>query len=352
MGIEIFVVFLAVPLISHLILVNVNIGLSVLSLLLKIFGYPNKVVKTVLKVLIAGEFVSGTLGTVLTVVLAGLWTPLLNIAASALYIPLIISLIGISLRLPSIAGYWYTIDNSSRSSIFIGTLMVVGGLLIPFGFRYIFAFINYPVGLESLEPLEADQWKALYNPIFPPLYIHTISMTLLIGLFAGGYLLSTINEIEVINRLVRYFIPLITIHVFGGIWLFITLDKYSPYITNKLLDVRLSNLSSISFLIMVLSISILILSIYLYQRTTSLRYFKIGFVSSVISLVSGEVAYDYSRFPYFVITGSEGVKAKLFINRGVSINLFDVSIPFLILMTIAIISIYTVYLLVVKYILE
>ena len=348
MDMTIYILFLAIPLLSHLILVNINLGLSIIALYLRLIGYPLKYVKALMKVLIAGEFVSGTLGTVLTVILAGIWTPLMNIAASSLYIPLLISLIGIAIRLPSIAGFWYTMDDRMLSNV-LGSLMVLGGLLIPLGFRYIFAFINYPSGLLSLEPLKVDPIKTMYNPILPPLYLHTVLGAIIVGIAIASLLIFSMDgDGEVPRRLYRWMTLTISIQVIAGIWLYLELDKHAKYISMKLLNLSNIGIENVAFISMFISILVLAITSVIYYRGGGGIYLKTGFILSILSILSGEIAYDYSRFPYFVVTGESGINAEVFLNKAVAYGLGELAYPFIILMTIAFVAIYLIYLVVVK----
>lgn len=275
-------IILAIVVIVHFTFVNINIRLGVYSYILRWKSIKDpqysKATKITFKFLIATEIVSGVMGTIITVALAGFWPTLVNIATTILFIPLVVSLLGIAIRLPSIAGFWYTWDKTSTSiHMLIGLLMVIGGFMIPAGFRYIFALIDKPVGLTNLAPIEGNPMEALNNPVYFPLILHTWICALSIGFFAAATSLlwaasSDQNLLKHAKIASLWATLLIIPQVIIGYWFWDTLARETPYLFRALsssflpIDRAMVDVSW-SFLLMVtIAMYLLVTGILFYYR--------------------------------------------------------------------------------------
>ncbi|MEM0452881.1 MAG: cytochrome ubiquinol oxidase subunit I [Nitrososphaerota archaeon] len=359
---------LGLILLIHLTFVNINIGLGFYSVILRWRSLSDieaaKPARKVFKFLVATEVVSGVYGTMITVVLAGFWPTLVNIATIILFIPLLVSITGIIVRLTSIAAYWYTWDKvDAKIHLAIGLVMAFSGLAIPAGFRYIFAFIDNPAGLTSLNPISGNTIEALMNPVYPPLLLHTFFGALSIGFLAASAGLAWSSKID--KTVERWsgcagllgglmIIP----QGLTGFWFWSVLSFYSPYLfaslnkpflplQNSLMDV------SYFFLGMVLlSIVILVFGIAHYYQPYRRWTAYILVPLSIAALIFGEMAHDIGRLPYMVIVGEAGVPVEIFINRLIFIE------PTLIISTVSAILFFTaifitlLYLYLIKGILE
>lgn len=322
---------LGVILLIHLTFVNINIGLGFYSVMLRWRSLSNpeiaKTARKVFKFLAASEVVSGVYGTMITVVLAGFWPTLVNIAAIILFIPLMISIIGIIIRLTSIAAYWYTWDKvGQRIHLGIGLGMAISGLMIPAGFRYIFAFINNPTGLTNLNPISGNIVEALMNPVYPPLLLHTWIGALSIGFLAASAGLAWASRKDkLIERWSGYASLLGSLMIIPqgltGFWFWSTLSFHSPYlfasINRSFLPLHHSSTDvSFPFLGMVL-LAIVILTfgiIHYYQPSKKwIAYFLA--ILAVAALILGEITHDIGRLPYMVLVGEDGIPIEIFINR-------------------------------------
>jgi len=338
MAVTIPLISLALVLLIHLIFVNINIGVGLYSFIVRYRSMRDEsleeVARKAFKVLVGSEFVSGVFGTIITVVLAGLWTPLVNIVTTVLFIPLVISLIGIILRLTSIVGFWYTWDIERRGlHLFIGLIMALSGFMIPSGFRYIFALIDYPAGVTSLNPISGDIFKALANPIYPPLILHTWFGATSIGfltLASGFSLMKDPSQVikNSINELVLFGSLLVVGQVFIGLWFALTLNTYSPYMASNIFGMFIRNfggnrISTLSFIIMVVSAALIIIFGFGYLRISLPKnpYILLLGPLAVLSLLAGEISHDLSRYPYMVVTGDEGILMETFVNQLIQIDL-------------------------------
>jgi len=360
MSILIPLTMLAIAVLIHFTFVNINIGLGVYSYVLRWKSLKNseyeKPARKTFKFLIASEIVSGIWGTIITVVLAGFWPTLLNIATTVLFIPLTISLLGIAIRIPSIAGFWYTWDRIGKSiHMFIGFLMILGGFMIPAGFRYIFVLIDYPLGVTNLSPIQGNPYLALYNPLYPPLLLHTWIGALSIGFFAAATGLGWSSKYD--KSLIKYasiaaFMGALLIIPQGiiGFWFWSSLSFKAQYLFNSMSSQFLpvdKNPVDVSwtFIIMVLAALYLLTAgiIYCYRPDKTFIGYTLAPIS-ILSLIMGEFTHDYGRIPYMVIMGNSGLKASLFVNNLLIISLGEILLGLIPILAILIIFIILLYL--------
>ncbi|MEM1666206.1 MAG: cytochrome ubiquinol oxidase subunit I [Nitrososphaerota archaeon] len=331
MDVTLPLIVLGIILLIHLTFVNVNIGLGFYSVILKWKSLSNpevtKPARKVFKFLVATEVVSGVYGTMITVILAGIWPTLVNIVTIILFIPLIVSIIGIIIRLTSIAAYWYTWDKvRPRTHLAIGLTMALSGLTIPAGFRYIFAFINNPVGLTSLNPISGNVIEALTNPVYPPLLIHTFFGALSIGFLAASAGLACSSKADkTVERWSGYASLLGGLMIIPqgltGFWFWSTLSFHSPYLFASLnrsflpLQYSSTNVSYLFLGMVLISIVILTFGIVHYHKPSRTWIAYMLAPLSIAALILGEMAHDIGRLPYMVIVGDTGIPVETFINR-------------------------------------
>jgi cytochrome d ubiquinol oxidase subunit I len=325
------IIILGIVLLIHLTFVNINIGLGFYSFILRWRSLTNievvKPARKVFKFLVASEVVSGVYGTMMTVVLAGFWPTLVNIATIILFIPLLISIIVIIVRLTFIAAYWYTWDKvQPKIHLVIGLLMALSGLMIPAGFRYIFAFINNPVGLIRLNPISGNPLEALTNPVYLPLLLHTWFGALSIGFLAAAAGLAWSSKIDkTIEKWSGYAGLLGGLMIIPqgltGFWFWSTLSFHSHYlfysINRSFLPTGHSSIDvSHAFLGMVLlAIVILTLGVIYYYQPAKRWIAYLLAPTAIASLIFGEITHDIGRLPYMVLTGETGIPIETFINR-------------------------------------
>jgi len=362
------ILVLGTILLIHLTFVNINIGLGFYSFILRWRSLSNievvKPARKVFKFLAASEVVSGVYGTMITVVLAGFWPTLMNIAAIILFIPLLISIIGIIVRLTFIAAYWYTWDKvQPKIHLVIGLMMALSGLMIPAGFRYIFAFINNPVGLISVNPISGNPLEALTNPVYPPLLLHTWFGALSIGFLAAAAGLAwsskTDKTIEKWSAYAGLLGGLMIIpQGLTGFLFWSTLSFHSPYLFNSMnksflpTGYTLTDVSHTFLGMVLLAIIILTLGVIHYYQPTK-RWIAYSLAPMAIaSLIFGEITHDIGRLPYMVITGETGIPMETFINRLLIIESTLVFSVVAVILFFTLIFIALLYLYLVKGILE
>jgi cytochrome d ubiquinol oxidase subunit I len=323
----------------HITFVNLVLGFSVIVPFTEYLSYRDKdarlmeVAKRTFKYLILTDLVAGVWGTWITVALAGLWPTLTYIATTVLFIPITIALIGILIAIPSIAIYWYTWGKiSSGIHLFVGCMMAFGALLVPAGFRMIFAFVDDPVGLN--EALKGNLYAIFGNPIYPLLVVWSwfASLTMSALVAAGIYAwISTGSVDEGGLKETSYFlklgIPFLVITTILGAYFFYSLQAASPYIFAALTGntaVAQYNFLPVFLLYPLLTVitgvsALTLLS--LSRRGKPSRPVSLVLVVAAFLMVPiAEAAHDASRAPYIVITGQAGLPANLFANSMIPIS--------------------------------
>jgi cytochrome d ubiquinol oxidase subunit I len=334
-------VLLGIATLVHITFVNLVLGFSVIIPFTEYLSYRRKdeqlmdVARRTFKYLILTDLVAGVWGTWITIALAGLWPTLTYIATTVLFVPITVALIGILIAIPSIAIYWYTWGKVSRGvHLFVGCLMAFGALLVPAGFRMIFAFVDYPVGLN--EALKGNLYAIFANPIYPIWVVWSWFGSLAMSaLVAGGMYAwrtrGSKDETGMALKDTAYFlklgIPFLVITAALGAYFFYSLEPASPYIFAAITGntgVAHYNFLSISLLYPVLTIiafgaasALLILA----------RKGKLSKMTSLVLVVSAflmvpivEAVNDASRAPYMVITGDTGLPANAFANTMIPIS--------------------------------
>jgi cytochrome d ubiquinol oxidase subunit I len=322
---------LAFIILIHFTFVNINIGLGVFSFAIRWRSVKNPqiegVARRAFKFLVASEAISGVYGTIITVVLAGFWTTLLNIATTVLFIPIYISLLGIILRLTSIITYWYSWNKVRvHLHLAIGFVMAASGFMIPLGFRYLFAFIDNPIGLLTLEPLKGDPLLALANPIYPSLIFHTWFGALSIGLLAAatGFAWASKRDVSLKPWAAKAALAgavMVIPQGFAGFWFWTTLHNEAVYLfrsTSVSFFPQAKTASNVSFSFLgmvVLAVYLLAAGFFYYAKPDGRKLAYTLAPVAVLTMMLGEFTHGWGRLPYMVITGNTGLQADLFVNK-------------------------------------
>jgi len=330
---------LGISTLVHITFVNLVLGFSMITPLTEYLSYRNKdeklmlLAKRTFKYLILTDLVAGVWGTWITVALAGLWPTLTYIATTLLFIPITIALIGILIAIPSIAIYWYTWGKVSKGiHLFVGGLMAFGALLVPAGFRMIFAFVDDPVGMN--EALKGNLYAVFGNPIYSVWVVWSwfgaLAMSALVA--AGMYAWRSKREsrtsaVKETAYFLRLGIPFLVITAALGVYFFLSLEAASPYIFAALTGNM--SVAQYNFLWLALAYPILLivsggsaLALYSLARRGSISRLvsAVLVVAAFLTVPVVEAANDASRAPYMVISGSTGLPANAFANSMIPIS--------------------------------
>jgi cytochrome d ubiquinol oxidase subunit I len=356
---------LGISTLVHITFVNLVLGFSVMVPFTEYLSYKRKDVKLMeiarrtFRYLILTDLVAGVWGTWVTVALAGLWPTLTYIATTILFIPITIALVGILISIPSIAIYWYTWGKTSSSvHLAIGCFMAFGALLVPAGFRMIFAFIDNPVGMN--EAFKGNLYAVFGNPIYPVYvvwsWLGALAMSALVA--AGTYGWGPMSDKNG-SRLMEttYFLklglPFLVITGVLGAYFFYVLEADSPYLYAALTGNMM--VAQQNFVPLILAYPILMI---IAGGSAFLLFMKArrGMISRPLSLVlviaaflsvpTVEAANDASRAPYMVISGNIGLPANTFANTMIplswSVAEFAVTIAIVVMATF-LLGVYFIY---------
>jgi len=179
-------------------MVNLSIGLSPL-----LMYYRNKaarepsfeyIARGLARFYAATYGVAGVFGTAFTVFLLSFYPKFIGLAGHIALLPFGIAILMIALHFLMLALYWYGWDRWSLTTHnIIGVFLVISVLLIPLGFRAVFAFLNVPTGLHFDAAsgklyLKVTEFLA-HNPTFWPLYLKSLvaAFTATFVVVAAGY---------------------------------------------------------------------------------------------------------------------------------------------------------------------
>ena len=313
---------LGLAVLIHVSFVSVTLGVGLIAAIYRYLGYSRgdgyyeNFARRAFRIMVIFELFSGVWGTIITVFLAGMFPNLLALATNVLFVPILIALISIMVRIPSIAAFWYTWDRISPGKhSLLGFVMAFSGFGVPFGFRTIFAEINHPqaVGVY-LASGSVPAYVAFTNPVFWILYIHTVFAVVSVG---GFVLLSLMcyegdrKGAEIAWKFGYYLLP---VQIVTGIIYWLILSIYSPYIYSA---VTTGTYLPVFLLKMLLVLALLVLGFRVRKKIVLgeiPRYAEgIGFVAIATAFI-GELMNSGARYPYMVVIGSQGVPISAFFN--------------------------------------
>ena len=330
---------LGISTLVHITFVNLVLGFSVIVPFTEYLSYRTRdeklmeLAKRTFKYLILTDLVAGVWGTWITISLAGMWPTLTYIAATVLFVPITIAIVGIVIAIPSMAIYWYTWGKVSRRiHLFVGGFMAFGALLVPAGFRMIFAFIDDPVGLN--EALKGNLYAVFGNPIYPVWVVWSwfgaLAMSALVA--AGIYALRPIgsgngNRLKESAYFLKLGIPFLVITGVLSAYFFFSLNTVSPYIFAAITGNTI--VAQYNFVPLFLAYPILMI-IAGVSASVLFMLARKGRLNRLLSLVLVIAAFlmvpivealnDASRAPYMVITGDAGLPVNTFANTMIPIS--------------------------------
>jgi cytochrome d ubiquinol oxidase subunit I len=289
--------------------------------------------RRVFKILVITELFSGVWGTIMTVILAGLFPTFLAIATDVLFHPILIALTSIIIRIPSIVIFWYSWGRiSPRAHSSLGFVMAASGLGVPIGFRYLFAEITSPHAILFALKGYRDEARiqVFFNPTYPSLILHTIQGALIVGSLVTASYFAIKNNTNV--GFSRYglwigaiLLPLQTI---VGTWYLLSLGTESPILFRNLMGISGSTFNAAPlFTAKILIVALIAVFIYGGLKTakgggTAMpRYVAHLGTLGVVMLIISEFINDGARYPYFVLVGESGLRPAEFMNIYMDIPL-------------------------------
>ncbi|HMK83745.1 MAG TPA: cytochrome ubiquinol oxidase subunit I [Candidatus Bathyarchaeia archaeon] len=328
---------LGVAVIVHIIIVNITLGTGWISAMARFLAWfkrkPDLEVmsRRVFKILIIHELFSGVWGTIITVILAGLFPTLMIIATDVFFLPILIALSSILIRIPAIALFWYTWGKIRPGlHTVLGFVMAVSGFGVPFGFRYIFAEITYPyaLGMALQGMKDIARIAVFFNPLYPFLALHTWFGALSIGGFIVASFFTikgNVNPKFAWIGLWHGVLFLCAQGILGPSYL-ANLSSKAPLLYSNILGLAGSTFDVAPLFILKLSL-IMFLVLVSIKTWRSInrgngkvpRYaVALGPVAIMVALV-GEFLNDGGRYPYLVLLGNSGLGPSQFMNVYVQV---------------------------------
>ncbi|ADY01714.1 cytochrome oxidase,subunit I (cydA-1) [Vulcanisaeta moutnovskia 768-28] len=339
----------------HLVFVNVIIGATVLTVITRYLAYLRQdpslesVAKSMFRLMVVTELFGGVWGTILTVFMAGLFPSMTAIFTRVYFYPVAIALVGILVSIPFIAIYWHLWGRvSPRTHSLIGLPLAISVLLVPIGFRYLFAGLDYPQYVTTnFNPL-----TVFSNPVYPPLIVHTLIGAMDIGAFVIASVLTTRRNLSIkgISIALGTGLILLVPQAIAGAYYFTVLGRYDPYIASNIAGPLLGyDPSSVMFYpafyaAVALTIALGITALYAFYAVMQGRVVRpvvisTGFLAEAI-LILMEYVNDGSRYPYLFISGGSGIPITQLLNTLIPLPL--IAMYTMLLSTLAFTAIFTI----------
>ncbi len=321
----------------HLPLVYTVLGLGWLLPTLELIGYKRNnqiyidLAHNLANYLITVYAIGGLFGTIITVFLAGLLPVFTNIAGALLWPVWGVAIVfGVAIALPFIGFYYRGFGRiSPMKHVAVGYGMAISLTVIPAMFRLVFAFINYPAGVEVFKDTSSIvgftlgiNWSQVFlNPTYVPLFLATlfgaIAMTgiLINSIFGWRYAVDK-SEYRLVGYRISNWVGLvfgILYAIFAGLYLY-EVYLYSPtvawsifgkppaYLPQGLYAVYQPTmiLSNVLYLDIALGIVLLVL-IALSFKYISRPISALKLVLVLALMISAEVMNGLAHLPYAIV---------------------------------------------------
>ncbi|MEN3048418.1 MAG: cytochrome ubiquinol oxidase subunit I [Candidatus Caldarchaeales archaeon] len=328
---------LGIAVLVHVAFVNITIGTGWISAMARFLAWRREdpsleiMSRRVFKILVVHELFSGVWGTIITVILAGFFPTLLAIATDVIFYPLLIALAAIIVRIPSIALFWYTwgkLQPSVHSAL--GFVMALSGFAVPMGFRYVFSEITYPHGVGTALGGSPDiaRLAVFYNPLYPPLILHTWMGAMSVGGFvtASFFAIKGNTSPKFLWIGLWHGVLFLAVQPLVGLWYLLTLGGKAPVLYDNVLGTAKSTVNLLPmFIAKLLVIAALAALSYRVWRTVrrgageAPRYALALGPLAVLTALLGEYMNDGGRSPYLVLLGETGLPPAAFTNIYIQI---------------------------------
>lgn len=227
-GPEAAVFWLAFTFGIHIVLVNLGIGISVVAPILKVLadrrgdGALREEAYRLLRFYAATYALGGVFGTAFTVFLLSFYPSFTGLIGKIALYNFAFAIAMIALHFLSLTIYYYGWGKlPARIHNLFGALLAVSALLIPLGFRGVFAQLNQPVGVEIagvndvvVRPIAA----LLENPTLPPLYIKSVSASLALTLVVAAAWAALKGRHEIAKLYLKPGLAFLAIVALAGLW--------------------------------------------------------------------------------------------------------------------------------------
>jgi cytochrome d ubiquinol oxidase subunit I len=323
---------LGISVIVHIVIVNITIGSGWISAMARFLSWRRSdpeleiMSRRVFKILIIHELFSGVWGTVITVILAGFFPTLTAIATDVIFYPMLIALASIFVRIPAIALFWYTWGKIKSSlHCMLGFLMALSGFGVPFGFRFIFAQLNYPNAIQlALQGFgDLARVAVFFNPVYLPLIMHTWFGAMSIGGFMVASFFTIKGNVNVKFAWTGLWhgVVFLVLQAFIGPWYLVTLSEKTPILFSNLLGTVGSTFNILPVfatkIVMVIALALVSVKVWFAAEhgTGKMPHYALvlGPMAVTIAMI-GEFLNDGGRYPFMVLSGQTGIGVAQFMN--------------------------------------
>ncbi len=330
----------------HITMVNLGIGLAWLVPYLKWRADRGDrelepVARALMKFYAATYGVAGVFGTAFTVFLLSYYPSFLGFAGDITMVPFGIAILMIALHFFSISAFWYGWDRwSRRAHHFIGLLLGISALLIPLGFRAVFAFLNIPAGLgydPAGHKFYLDAVAAIVeNPTYWPLYIKSIvaaftaTFVVVLGAYAYKYYHAESDAerrvaLRVVNMMAKPAAVGLGLMLLLGLWYALSLQSI-PYKFNNIfasLGWRVGDgiayfdvswLFVVKMLLYLLQIAGVVYAFRIVRGSaspTAAMLMLAVAASPIFTIAAGELLNAFSQYPFFVAVWPDVLKGNV-----------------------------------------
>jgi cytochrome d ubiquinol oxidase subunit I len=323
---------LGISVIVHIITVNITIGSGWISAMARFLSWRRSdseleiMSRRVFKILIISELFSGVWGTVITVILAGFFPTLTAIATDIIFYPILIALASIFVRIPTIALFWYTWGKIKPNlHSILGFVMALSGFGVPFGFRFIFAQLNYPNAIQlALQGFgDLARVAVFFNPVYLPLIMHTWFGAMSIGGFTVASFFTIKGNVNVKFAWTGLWhgVVFLILQGFVGPWYLVTLSERAPILFSNLVGAVGSTFNILPVfaakIVMVIGLALVSVKVWFAAKRRigkMPRYaLVLGPMAAAVAII-GEFMNDAGRYPFMVLKGQTGIGVAQFMN--------------------------------------
>jgi len=314
---EAAVFWLAASFGAHIVLVNLGIGISVVAPALRVlserWGRPElrEEAYRLLRFYAATYALGGVFGTAFTVYLLSYYPQFVGLLGKIALYNFALAIAMIALHFLSLTVYYYGWDRlEPRLHNVFGALLAVTALLIPLGFRSVFAQLNEPVGIEIqgvnqvlVSPLQA----LLGNPHLWPLYFKSVAASLAVTLVAAAGWAALKGRSETASLYLKPALATLILVALTGLWYGWSLRTVEYKFNNIFggLGIGGEPALNLSWLLAVKTI------LWLLQVAAVAYALKAGVprartllaaaaAAAVIAVPAGEYLNAFSQYPYFI----------------------------------------------------
>lgn len=326
-GPEVAVFWLAFTFGIHIVLVNLGIGVSVVTPILKVIADRRgdralrEEAYRLLRFYAATYALGGVFGTAFTVFLLSFYPRFIGLIGKIALYNFAFAIAMIALHFLSLTVYYYGWGKlSARIHNLFGALLAVSALLIPLGFRGVFAQLNQPVGIELagvndivVKPISA----LLGNPTLPPLYLKSIAASLALTLVVAAAWAALKGRYKIAELYLKPGLALLMFVFLAGLWYGWSL-RTVEYKFNNIFGglgiggepaLNLSWLLALKALLWAVQVAALA---YALRRGVerSVKLLTPAAAAALIAVPAGEYLNAFSQYPHF-IAGYEAILSSL-----------------------------------------